>query len=81
MSNTVKDKMNSWGREFLRTYSWEVADDADISFEDDIEYNGFCETCYSEDYVVRVSDGVNVGTYYGSIISLLADMAEEADND
>jgi len=63
--------MDAWGRSFLRERDNEVADDADISFKDDIEYSGYCETCYYEEYVVRVSDGKVTETYYGSMTELL----------
>lgn len=73
---SIKDAMNSWGRGFLRDHGHEVEDDAEITFEDDTESSGSCETCYYEEYVVRVSDGSNTKTYYGSMTRMLEAMQE-----
>ena len=70
----VKEAMNEWGREFLRRSSHEVADDADITFKDDIVSTGYCETCYYEEYVVYVSDGKVTETYWGSMTALISAM-------
>lgn len=72
----IKEAMNEWGRAFLRERGYEVGDSAVISFRDDIEQSGYCETCYSEDYVVRVSDGNVTATYYGSMTRMLESMQE-----
>lgn len=76
MANVVNEAMDAWGRGFLREYGYEVADDAEISFEDDMQSSGYCETCYYEEYVVRVSDGNNTGTYYGGMGALIRSMQE-----
>ena len=73
---TVQEAMSEWGRGFLRDKGYEVADDAIIFFEDDIEYGGYCETCSYEDYVVRVTDGNVTHTYYGRMSALLDSMNE-----
>lgn len=68
--------MNVWGREFLRHAGYEVADDAEITFEDDYQTGGYCETCYYTEYIVRVSDGVQTATYWGDMSDLIHSMNE-----
>lgn len=77
MSNAVKDAMNIWGREFLSGEGYDVQEDAEITFEDDMFWSSGCETCAFEEYIVRLSDGFNTHTYYGSFSNLLADMTRE----
>lgn len=74
MANAVEEAMSEWGREFLREEGHEVAEFAVITFKDDIKRSGYCETCYYEDYVVRVSDGNVTETYYGSMGELIREM-------
>lgn len=74
MTNAVQKAMDEWGIKFLRERGHKVADDASISFEDDIQYGGYCETCSYEDYVVRVSDGKVMETYYGSMGEIIRAM-------
>lgn len=79
---TATEKMNEWGREFLRYEGREVNDDAVIDFEEDSWSEGYCETCWYEQYAVRVSttdtpDGSFVTeTYYGDMGDLVRSMQE-----
>ena len=66
--------MGAWGREYLRLHGVDVADDAIITFEDDTEEGGYCETCYYSEYVVRVSDGNVAVTYWGDMGDLIREM-------
>lgn len=70
----VQEAMNEWGREFLRERGVEVADDAEITFTDTIHSSGYCETCYYEEYVVEVSDGIITETYWGDMGSMIRAM-------
>ena len=79
MTTVVEEAMNVWGRKFMRDYGHEVDADAALTFEDDIEYSGYCETCAYEDYVVRVSDGYSTATYYGDMSDLLYEMNHPSD--
>lgn len=81
---SVKELMNAWGREFLRAGGHEVADDAEIRFQDEYSqsYEG-CETCgwgSDEAYTVDVST-VHPHPYVwreysGSMTDLLREMSE-----
>lgn len=71
---TVKESMNEWGREFLRNKGYEVANDADITFEEESFWEGYCETCAYLEYRVEVTDGVSTASYFGRFDQLLNEM-------
>lgn len=74
---SVKEAMNVWGREFLRSEGHTVADDAEIEFTEDDYDIGYCVTCSYIVYVVDVSDGINVARFEGNMGELLREMNGE----
>lgn len=76
-ANAVKEAMNVWGRKFLSADGYDVLEDAEISFTDDMRWEGYCETCEYEEYFVVVSDGTDKAEYSGSMSSLLEEMTRE----
>ena len=74
MTTTLKEAMSAFGREYLRERGHKVADDAEVSVNEEFFQDGACETCYSEYYKVEITDGIVSEWYWGTLYELIREM-------
>lgn len=79
--SAVKEAMNVWGRNYLRNEGFDIPDDAEVEFEEETIFDGYCETCYTEWEVVSITAAGYTAQYSGSMYELVDEMSREVEDD
>jgi hypothetical protein len=84
---TVKDAMNSWGINHLRTSSYvsangrsigtrnvDIPDDAEVTFTESLPDSSYCETCGPDPFKVVIESGPYQVQYYGTMGDIIQEI-------